>query len=165
MFIRLHPLVAGLALASLASVLGLAQAGTVQVSYVHPQQFADLGRNPADRAQALEGLTRHLTAWGERLPGNQTLKLDVLDVDLAGELELLGRWQEVRVLRGRADWPHIRLRWTLQADGRTLNQGEAQLSDLGYTLGGPARRHTDLGYEKHMLDRWFSAQFNVQDRR
>jgi hypothetical protein len=37
----------------------------------------------------------HLKRWGRLLPDGQTLKLEVLDVDLAGEIEPYG-WHQVR---------------------------------------------------------------------
>ena len=56
---------------------------------------------------------------GRRLPDGQTLTIAVLDLDLAGSLRPTPTG-ELRVLRGGADWPSMSLRYTLQADGRTL---------------------------------------------
>jgi hypothetical protein len=56
----------------------------------------------------------------------------VTDVNLAGDLRQTRRGDEVRVLKGGADWPTLDLRWTLTGDGRTLASGQDRLSDMGY---------------------------------
>jgi hypothetical protein len=94
------------------------------------------------------------------LPDGQTLRLEVLDFDLAGTLEPFG-FGDLRVLRGRADWPRMTLRYTLQSDGRTLKAGHAQLSDMNYRfdLRGYELRQGELGYEKRMVLQWFDQNF------
>ena len=37
---------------------------------------------------------------------------------------------EIRVMKGRADWPTMELRWSLQADGRTLKSADEHLADM-----------------------------------
>ncbi len=144
-----------LALAPLA-----AAAGSVEVNYVKPTEFADAGRSAIDREETLQTLTRHFTELAQQLPANQTLRLEVLDVDLAGELWPV-RGQEIRILRNRADWPRITLRYTLLEDGRTLKAGEARLADMGYGFfpGTPAQRERPLHFEQRMLARWFDETF------
>jgi hypothetical protein len=82
----------------------------------------------------------------------------VLDVDLAGRLQPR-RGDEIRVLNGRADWPRIKLRWTLSAGDRTLKSGEDDLSDMAYlqTFSG-LDRSLSLPYEGRMLERWFAER-------
>lgn len=135
-----------------------ASAGQVEVSWVDPDQFADAGRSVVDRERTMGALGEHVKRWGRLLPDGQTLKLEVLDVDLAGEIEPYG-WHQVRILRGRADWPHLKLRYTLQAGDRTLKSGEADLADMHYRLGD---RSSELGFEKRMLDQWFRNTFAAQ---
>ena len=107
--------------------------------------------------QRLVDLGTHLGQWSRALPDGQTLRIEVTDLDLAGEIRPFS-WHDARVLRGGADWPQMSLRYTLQADGRTLKSGEARLSDLGYSF---ARRSESLGYEKAMIDRWFRQEFSA----
>ena len=85
------------------------------------------------------------------------LAIEVLDVDLAGEVRFPPRG-EVRVLRGAADWPRIRLRYTLDdASGRSA-AAEETVSDPDY-LRNPLRSYSSLGYEKRMLEEWFRKRF------
>jgi hypothetical protein len=155
--------IAALLGAILASVAAHA-AGSVQVSYVQPEKFADVGRTPTDVDGNLQQLTRHFEDLAARhLVDGQTLKLEVLDVDLAGELHPWRRSaEEIRVLKGRADWPRIKLRYTLESAGQSTRHGQAQLRDLTYLQrpGGYGDR-VALKYEYRMLDEWFRTEFGA----
>jgi len=128
--------------------------GTVDVNYVEPQKFADIGHGSYDRERTLKSLTSYLQDLSRRLPDGQTLRLDITDVDLAGEIYPLSRG-DVRVMRGMADWPVITLRYTLLEGGRTLKQGQARIADMNYlgTLNTDGRG--ELSHERHMLRKWF----------
>jgi Protein of unknown function (DUF3016) len=139
-------------------------AGSIEVKFEQPLRFSDVGHNAFDRERTLKSLADYLQSLAPQLPNGQTLRIEVLDVDLAGELEPNWRHsgQEVRVLRGRADVPHIRLRYSLQADGQTMKSGEANLVDLNYFFGTPPResQYGDLPFEKRMLQQWFVNNLN-----
>ena len=64
----------------------LAQAGTMEVQFLQPDRYTDVGaRRDAAAVQAtLRGILQVLAA--ERLPASQTLSLAITDVDLAGEI-------------------------------------------------------------------------------
>ena len=151
---------ANVGIATLALVLGwagMSAAGTVEVKWVERQTYSDAGRSTMERGRTLQELGEHLRTLGSRLPEGQTLRLEVLDLDLAGELRPHAT-QELRVLRGGADWPQMALRYTLlAADGRPLRSGQSWLSDLHYLVN--THRAGSLAYEKRMLDDWFKAQF------
>lgn len=138
-------------------------AGEVEVKFIDPDKFADAGRSNRDRERTLQTLADYLQTLGRELPDGQTLRIEVRDIDLAGNVEPFGwyRSDEVRVLRGRADWPHVYLSYTLQAEGRTLKAGEAQLADLSYmySLRGRDRSVDEMAYEKRMVRRWFDETF------
>jgi hypothetical protein len=144
-----------------AAALALpALAGTVEVKFSGAERYADAGTTRWDEDNNLKVLSAHLQQLGGRyLPEGQKLSIEVLDVDLAGEK----RWRrgnEIRIVRGRADWPRITLQYTLQdASGQTLRQAKETVSDMGY------RDHVELGdtdplrYEKRMLEDWFRKSF------
>jgi len=162
--IRTTLLATALALLSATVLVVLASparaAGTAEVRFVEPERFTDAGRGAQDREQALAVLAAHLQQLAQRLPDGQRLRVEVLDVDLAGEQRLrLGH--EVRVLRGAADWPQIRLRWTLEQGGSTLKSGEERLSDLGYLSHRATAGASEGGWphEKRLLTQWFRGQF------
>ena len=150
------------AAAAAATTLPAAAAGSVEVQYIEPENFSDSGRNAIDREQTLKLMTAYLQSLGAQLPQGQTLRLEVTDLDLAGNVEPFG-WHssgEVRVMRGRADWPHMNLRYTLLAAGQVLKSGQAKLADIGYSYSLRGREQTrandTLAYEKPMVQRWFA---------
>lgn len=149
------------ALAAFILVAGLpVQAGTVQVSFAGADRYADTGRHTMDREQTLRTLEAHFTALATRLPEGRTLQITVTDVDLAGELDWRRATHDLRVLRGRADWPQIRLSYALREGEKTLDAGEAHLSDASYLMfSGNLDRRAALPYEKRMIDRWFQDTF------
>ncbi len=147
--------------AAMATLLaGPAAAATVEVRYLEADNFTDIGRSSWDRERALKALTAHFQKLGLALPENQTLRIDVSNIDLAGDIRPWG-WHETRVLRGQADWPSISLRYTLLEGERTLKSDEVRLADLGYlqTLSGRDRPGDELAFEKRMVRRWFADTF------
>ena len=151
---------AGLVMA--VAVAGAQAAGTVQVAYVQPDKFADVGHTRWDVEENLQRLTRHFETLAEHhLSDGQKLSVEVLDVDLAGEVHRSRRWgQEIRVLTGSVDWPRIKLRYTLESDGKPARSGERQLQDMAYLqrLGSTVGKD-GLVYEYRLLDDWFNAEF------
>ena len=91
----------------------IAHAGTVDVKYVQDGQYTDAGRG-RDLEQVEWSLTQHLQQLGAKsLPARQTLSIEVLDIDLAGELRPWHRvWPDARVMRGSTDWPRIKLHFS-----------------------------------------------------
>jgi Protein of unknown function (DUF3016) len=155
------------ALASCLTAPALA-AGKIEVRFDQPQKYSDIGRNAFDRERTLKSLGDYLQSLATQLPDKQTLQVELLDVDLAGEVEpnWHGTGQDVRVLRGRADAPHIRLRYTLQENEQALKAGEDNLADLNYFFASPPRdrQHSDLPFEKRMLQQWFVQHFTSPAR-
>lgn len=154
---------AAIALVSATALVLLAHpvwaAGLVEVRFVQPERFSDAGRNPIERDRALASLSAHLRELGRQLPDGQQLKVDVLDVDLAGE-EVVRNGRDLRILRGGADVPSLAVRWTLEQGGRTVRSGDDRLTDLGYLSGRmPSNASlSDLPYEKALLTRWFQER-------
>lgn len=146
------------ALALLASGAAMAQ---VKVDFVKPESFTDVPFSTVQREQLLKDLSAHFEQLGKRLPAGQSLKLEVLDVDLAGRMTPVRRaTEDIRVMKGGADWPRIVLRYTLEQDGKVLRSGEDKLANMNYQMG--INRYSDgeaLRYEKQMIDDWFGKEF------
>lgn len=139
---------------------------TVTVSFIKPDSYTDMGRYPEDMKTQMKEIETHLEQLGQRyLLPNQSLKIEVLDVDLAGHLSLSRPGREVRIMRGKADWPSMTLHYVLEADGRVLMDRQEHIADMGY-LDHPDRRYSDqpLPYEKRMLDDWFRKRFAAHAR-
>ena len=143
-----------------ATALPLHAAGTVEITYVEPEKFSDIGFGTVDRDITLRQMTAVLQEFATKLPDGQTLKLEVTNINLAGEMRP-GHGREVRVLRGMADWPEVNLRYALVAGGSTLKSGEAKIYDLAYQQGASSINSvgTNLPYERRMLREWFAKTF------
>jgi hypothetical protein len=137
-----------------------AQAGTVDVSFIEPANFSDAGRSSWNVEHTTKSLAEVFQAYGKKLPDGQALKFEVTDVDLAGEMRPSRRGDDIRVLRGRADWPRVDLRYTLTENGRVLRSGEAKIADMAYLQHSLRGNSSEaLAYERRMLDRWFAETF------
>jgi hypothetical protein len=150
-----------IAAALLLAAAGAASAGTVTVQYQDLDKFMDVPTWESDRAEMMKEFTEHFQHLAKRLPANQQLNITVTDIDLAGRTEPRRRFvNEVRILRGGADWPAMSLNYTLEQDGKVIASGEEHLKNMMYlerlnvySSGDPLR------YEKVMLDDWFKATF------
>lgn len=151
------------ALSLLTGAATAAAAGEVKISFVEPDKYTDAGRSVVDRERTTQALGDYLRSLGGELPEGQTLEIEVLDIDRAGSIEPFARthYNELRVLRGTADWPRVQLRYRLLAEGRTLKSGEVKLADLDYmnSLRGRDRGPDELTYERRLLRRWFDETF------
>lgn len=140
-------------------------AGTVSVTFVDTDHYADAGTEKWEEKGNLDALAGHLQRLGERmLPANQVLKVEVLDVDLAGTvLPRRRNGTPERKVRGMADFPKMHVRYTLESPGAAPRTGDEWVSDMNYTRG-PSSPHQSqpLFYEKRMLDTWFKDRFAPQ---
>ncbi|MBC5765234.1 DUF3016 domain-containing protein [Ramlibacter albus] len=146
-----------LPLAALLTLSAPVFAGPVDVTARPVPAHNDAGRTTWDAQSNLDVLGRYLKRLGtEFLRPDQVLKIEILDVDLAGTDIGGGR---PRVITGGADWPKIRLRYTLETPGQPVRSGEELVQDMNYTRGLTGVRNDPLHYEKRMLRAWFRERF------
>ena len=148
------PLLAAAAVVLLAS--GAAWAD-VSVTFVKPEEFIDMPRSPIERERVQKDFAQYFASLNKQLPAGQNLKIEVLDIDLAGQLwPRRSGGEDIRIMRGGADWPRMHLRYTLEENGQVLRSGDDDLSNMMYQQS--MSRHSDsdpLRYEKQMIDEWF----------
>ena len=133
----------------------------VNVSYVKPEEFTDVPRNAIDRDRVLKELSAHFAELGRKLPAGQNLNIEVRDVDLAGRMipRRMGG-DDIRLMNGGADWPHMQLHYTLEANGQIIRSGDGDLSEMMYQQRYNRYSSGDsLRYEKQMVDEWFGKEF------
>jgi len=137
-------------------------AGHVEVSYLEPDHFNDIGLTPRDRDDAMASLSAYLQSLAAQLPDGQTLKLQFTDIALAGRQSPF-RLDGVRVMRGGADWPRLTFHYTLHSGEHRLADGEVELSDMNYLADASFLdpRLGSFGFEKHLLQRWFATTFKA----
>jgi hypothetical protein len=140
--------------ALLASSAALAE---VTVTYTKPDDYTDLARGEYDRERVLKQFTDYFATLEKKLPPGENLKIDVLDIDLAGRMYPRRNGDEIRVLNGGADWPRMHLRYTLEKDGQVLRSGDDNIANMNYQQSRSSYFDSDpLRYEKQMLDDWFN---------
>ena len=146
---------------------GVSSAATVPVTFVQPEKFTDAGHSRGraterDLAELQQEMQQHLQRLADRkLASGDTLQVEVLDVDLAGDFEMnrLTRFSDVRVVRDIAS-PRIKLRYTGKLGDRVVTGSEEQLSDMNFLWSHNRYSSGDrLRYEKPMLDKWFEKSF------
>ncbi|WEF32898.1 DUF3016 domain-containing protein [Pseudoduganella chitinolytica] len=128
---------------------------TATVTYVQPDKMTDVPRYPSDREQMEITFREHLDKLSARLPAGQQLVVEFLDIDLAGDVFPRVPVQDIRVLKGRADWPRMHLRYRIEQDGNVLRSGERQLADPNYLMTTSRYDRELYAHEKDMLDEWF----------
>ena len=134
--------------------------------FTAPESYVDAGllRRDGERARevTLRTIREQLVGLGERyLAPGQTLEIEVLDVNLAGELEWWHGTEYIRYLRG-STWPTIKLRYTFKdSGGQTARSAEETVSDPSYQMNiiAATRSGDVMPYEKEMLARWFRSRF------
>jgi hypothetical protein len=155
---------------ALAGLLALAASGAsaaTTVNYVEPDHFSDVPFTPWERDNVLQQITDHFIKLGKELPPDQDLRIDVLDVDLAGrEIPNARNGRDIRIVKGAADWPRMQLRYAVEQNGQVIKSGEAQIQDMNYQ--NHLNRYFDsdpLRYEKQMIDDWFEKTIGPIHRR
>jgi hypothetical protein len=146
---------------------GMAAADSgLSVTFVHPEAYADAayGRASAgelERAEVQHDIELHLQRLAERgLRTDRTLRVEILEIDLAGQFEpfRFRPGSDVRIFRD-VSWPRLGLRYTLTIGGQVAESREEQLTDMDYL--GSFNRYSGsdrLRYEKAMLDAWFDKR-------
>ena len=152
-YLRTALVTTGAALALTTSVAG----ATATVTFTQPEKYVDMPFAPWEKAVVMKNLREHFDKLGTQLPQGQDLKVEVLDIDLAGRIEpRIGMSHDIRMLKGGADWPAIQLRYRVEAQDKVLKSGEARVSDMAYLNHfNRYSANEPLRYEKRMLDDWF----------
>jgi hypothetical protein len=151
---------------ALVVATGPAAAATAEVNFVDPDGYADPGgkgglRDVPTRETVFREIRAHLSDLAQRnLPADQLLKIDVVEIDIAGRREILRTGGEDVRIYDDISPPKIVLRFTLSAGGRVVDSGEERLSNPTYlnTLGR-ASSGDPIRYERPMLTKWFMARF------
>lgn len=145
----------------------LLMAGTaraeVTVDFLNPERYTDanlaVDRPVGPDAPALQGIRREFERLGRQLPPGRALRIEVLDIDLAGRYEpqrVLA--PNTRIMTGTT-WPRLRLRYVLEEQGRVLARGEEDVTDRTYlSRAGANQSGEPLRYEERMLEDWFSRR-------
>ncbi len=128
----------------------------VTVTFTNADKYTDMPGFESDKKDLMQGLETHFKTLAEGLPPGHDMKVEVLDVDLAGHLEMDRHPRDIRVLRGKADWPKMSIRYSIEENGKVVKSGTENISDMTYMNHLNRYSGSDtLRYEKKMIDDWF----------
>lgn len=146
---------------SLIAVAAAASAGTVEVTFIGADNYWDAGNTSWDEPGNLKLLATHLQKLGRQwLAADQVLKIDVLQVDLAGSVRPFHGTTAIRIINKGPDLPKLHMRYSLLAGDKALASGDEWVTELDVLNGLPPTGDSGpLFYEKRMLDHWFKARF------
>lgn len=144
-------------MAVLLAASSLASAGA-KVTYVDTEKMTDVPRFSNDRESMEIHFRETIEKLAEKLPAGQQLNIEFRDIDLAGDQFPRVAIQDVRVLKGRADWPRMDLRYSIEENGQVIKSGEAKLADPNYLMGSNQYNNEQYSHEKQMLEDWFRKE-------
>ena len=158
---RCQPVLVGILPA--IALLAMPSDAAVTVAFVDPGFFTDADDSTGNSTRTLLEIKTHLERLGHRyLQPKDSLKIEVLNVDLAGRRQTLrSMTSDVRFASGDAGWPRIELRYTLGAESGVPKPVQETIVNMAYLrrVFEPRRASDPLQYEKRMLDNWFKARF------
>ncbi len=152
------------AAATLSLAVPVSAQPIAEVTFLNPDRYTDASptrfvANERERDATLAVLREHLQSLGARhLKDGDRLRIEVLDVDLAGVVQLSPSGQRDLRVKREAGAPEIDLRYVLVRAG-VESSGVERVVDLGYLSNFNRCRGRDLCYEKIMLEQWFARRF------
>jgi hypothetical protein len=152
--------------AALLVTAGSAQAANLQIEWQNAEHWRDTRATDINQQRYLERvktvLGEQFRREAEKLPADQTLRVTVNDVDLAGEIEYFYRDYPfgLRVIRN-VDAPALDLQYELRdAEDRIVQAGEERLRDPGFRYITLANYDRNIfRYERALISDWYSRAF------
>ena len=138
-----------------------ATAGEAVVTFSNVKDYTDFPYSESESLQKL--IAEHCIKQVKTLPASVEIKIEVLDIDLAGDIKANFRTPtDIRVRKGRSDGPEMKVRFTISDHGKVIGSGEETLADPNYLTRSNRYYSTDeLRYEKLMMDDWLQARFGA----
>ena len=138
-------------------------AASSEVTWTDYKSYRDIDAGNENRKSFRERTFRefekHFAKLAATLPEGQVLKIDVTDVDLAGDTNAAGI-HRTRIVK-QIYMPRMNFSYQLfDAEGKVIQADEAVVKDMNFMSGNSLKyRNKSLGYEKKMLDDWFDKTF------
>ncbi len=137
-------------------------AASSEVTWTDYKSYRDIDPGNEGRKQFRErtfkDLEKHFAKLASNLPEDHTLKIDVTDVDLAGDTNAAGI-NRTRIIKQLYS-PRMNFSYQLlNAKGEVVKSEDVVIRDMNFMSGRLKYRNTSLPYEKKMLDDWFESTF------
>ena len=139
-------------------------AANSEVTWTDYKSYRDIDPGNEGRKQFRErtfkDLEKHFAKLASNLPEDHRLKIDVTDVDLAGDTNAAGI-NRTRIIKQLYS-PRMNFSYQLlNAEGEVVKSEEVVVRDMNFMSGRLKYRNTSLPYEKKMLDDWFESTFKA----
>ncbi len=140
-----------------------AVAATSVIEWESADDYRDVrtanGSRQSFKAKVFKELEAHFSVLAKGLPATNTLKINVTNVDLAGNIEFIDM-RQIRVVK-EIFMPQMSFSYQLlDESGKLLKQDSVDVKDTNFMRRGNLRNdHDALKYEKNMLTRWFNVTF------
>lgn len=151
-----------LSIAGLISLQAFALA-KVEVTWTNPDEYSDI-KDPfngfqSTKEDAFYNIEKVLKRLAKRLPDGYLLKLDVTDLDLAGETHS----RDYRVVRDMYP-PRMKFSYELLDGGdNVLLTKQENIRDTSFMNGVSIRyRNKAYGFEKQLVENWFKDSFSTR---
>ena len=138
-------------------------AASSEVTWTDYKSYRDIDAGNENRKsfreRTFKGFEKHFSKLAATLPEGQVLKIDVTDVDLAGDTNASGI-HRTRIIKHLYS-PRMNFSYQLfDAEGKVIQADEVVVKDMNFMSGISLKyRNKSLGYEKKMLDDWFDKTF------
>lgn len=153
-----------LALLTIISLQSVTYAATSEVTWTDYKKYRDIYPGNESRKhfreRTFKNFEKHFAKLAKTLPEGLVLKIEVTNVDLAGDTHI-GGINRLRIVK-ELYFPQLNFSYQLlnAVDASEIVAAEVELRDMNFMMGSNLRYHNDsLGYEKKMLDDWFEETF------
>jgi hypothetical protein len=136
-------------------------AGEAQVKWHDFNDYRDVRPSNQTKGsyhkQIAKSIDEHFAKLSEQLPKNYSLKIEVTDLDLAGDVRY-GGVNEIRVVKP-IHFPRIEFNYVLSDEsGVVAQEDNVSLKDMGFMDKIKMGRDEAFYYEKRLLTEWFGEQ-------
>jgi len=139
------------------------KAATSEIKWTNPDDYRDIYPGEEHRKhfreRTFKALEKHFSILAKQLPQGQMLKVEVTDIDLAGDVHH-GGIRQIRLVK-EIYFPKMKFSYqVVDVKNNELSAGQVDLKDMSFMMGSNLKyRNDSLGYEKKMLDNWFKKAF------
>ncbi|NVK54482.1 MAG: DUF3016 domain-containing protein [Alteromonadaceae bacterium] len=138
----------------------------VEITWQEPESYTDVRPSNESRKRFRERVFSELDDYfnklAEGLPAGQTLSITVTDVDLAGQVwPTFGTGaQDIRIIESMYI-PRMTFSYQLKHGEQVMKSAEVSLKEMSFMNNASRfRRNEPFAYEKFMIKRWFSQEFD-----
>ena len=142
----------------------LSYAAKAEIKWTNPDKYRDIQagdeNRKAFRKRVFSTFEKHFAKLAEKLPAEQTLKIEITNVDLAGDVNIGSIVHRIRIVTDLY-FPSMKFSYQLtNADNRVIKSAKVDLKDMGFMLTNNLRyRNESFSYDKKMLADWFKKTF------